>query len=500
MKKIIILISILAVSVTVAFAQTTIPEMQSIRSSSTAGLFGSDIDDISSSGIYGLDRSFLSLNFTNIVLDYASFGARGGSLPRNTNELTPFALNAYTGVAITPSMYLGIKGGFTATGTILDETVLVGTGADNIPVGVVQTTSTSTASTKFGATVAFGLNQTMGFSYAIYRDGKNTDKDTIAKSIIGSDTEQTLNVKITQSNWVHEIGFGMKLANEMAFNVPVGIVINNNKTILDLAIRDGGETTTITGNATWDGTNLNPVSDLSKVYLYLKPDFTMPLDLGLFTQVKVGGEANFAVSNKVGAYEYTTTNSTDDTGLGKTITETQEKNADAKDFSWNIFATPTFEWNILDDNKLTLKVEPTLAFAMNIESKGKMQDLITTTMVVGGNPFVVITNDNSASDVVTKTILKPSINLPVAAVFSPVEWFELRTGFNYNVTWRITDTKTTTTTGEYKTTGASVLSTITPEIGFGFIISDDFFIDIAFASEENAIFLDTVSLQLSYRF
>ena len=409
MKKIIILISILALSTGIVFAQSLVPTMpDSVRKQGTAGLYGSDSDDVSADSVYDLDRSFLSAG-------------------HSFNHQPTMSLVSF-GVAINPTMFFGVTAGFDINAKY--ETVpTVG-----IPLsGLLTTTKTYNENSDFVVTAAFGLNKTMGFHYTIARGGNFTKTDTFVQSIIGTDYETITNKKNSNSEWKHEIAFAMMIGNGMKFNIPLGVILDNNKDITAYtnkkgAITEDGLTTVAT--ATGPG---------SKVNVYLNPDFSMPLDLGAFNKIKVGAGVNVAVYNETGMYEQTTNRFDPSTGFTTEGTTMQAKNEGAMDITWEIYATPTFEWNLLEE-QLSFMIEPTIGFKMTIENTGQEQDSVTTTSTdAAGNEITTVAPITAST---TEMIMTPSIDIPVAVVYSPIEWLEIRTGLQYHLEWAITDINT----------------------------------------------------------
>lgn len=413
MKKIIILISILVLSASMVFAQ-----QWSVRKDGTAGLFGSDSDDVSASDIYGLDKAFLSLGSNIGDQQTIAFGV------------------------LAPTMYLGVIaniGDFDFTKNSEDD-------------GTTKTDRWTDDST-FNITAAFGLSDAMGLHYYISRDGSNTKTE---KTDADNDTTST---ETKKASWIHELAFAIELGNGMKFNVPVGMNINQDEHKPYSPIESGRSTYK------------------SVTSLYLRPDFTMPLDLGVFSQIKFGGVIQFVIKTDYGKTWYFDTTTTNGVST--------KPNEDYIDTRWGLNVTPTFEFN-LADNQLNFIVEPTVIFTMVIKSDGKP----------AGSTSVQTTNT-----------IKPSISIPFGAVYSPVEWFELRAGLNYNVAWYMHNTVTDTEgQDENKKSWYSNSSSLGAYFGLGFTVAENFFLDIAFApllqsgTPIPAISFDKVTLQVSYRF
>ena len=106
------------------------------------------------------------------------------------------------------------------------------------------------------------------------------------------------------------------------------------------------------------------------------------------------------------------------------------KNAGAMDIEWEVYVTPTFEWNLLED-QLSFMIEPTIAFKMQITNTGQEQDRVTTTSTDAAGNEITTTAPITAST--TGMVMTPSIDIPIAVVYSPIEWLEIRTGLQYNL-------------------------------------------------------------------
>lgn len=407
MKKILIAILVVSLTVIKIFAQEIIvnpiiPETQgSVRKMATAYVFGTETDAISAGSIYDLSGSFFSLGHTPSTASY----------PMATADF---------GLAITPSIFLGIASGFDINDTKI-------TTSD----GGIKTNRPS-----FFSTIAFGLNKKFGFHYNVANATVKTDITNLSPAS---------STKATESVWLHQFSFAMRISKNFKYTIPVGVVINKNENATDVA---GSNTTT----------------DASKIIVFLNPNFTIYPDTGVVTQLKAGVEVDFGVYDAIGSSKTTT---------GTTTVQTK-KNTDTKDILWRVYATPTFEWTFFD-RQLRFMSDPTLAFDMTIVSDGKPQ--------------------NAPSEPVdTVYMLKPSINIPVAAVYKPVNWFEFRTGLLYNIKWEIVGTNS------FASPAHDYGSLVLVFAGFGFTISDDFAIDLAFQSDLNKVRMDSLSVQLTYRF
>lgn len=445
MKRIFFSIVILIVSTSIVFAQSRL-------NFSTAGLFDDYSDKISAKDIYELGGAFASLGYDGCEDD----------------KLAPFGA---FGIAISPTMYFGVIGGIEFKDTKNESP----TDPD---------TNISTYASPFNVTLAFGLNQNMGFHYTLTRDGT----DTVTKV---DKYAEKITTETKDADWTHEIAFGMKFVNGAELYVPLSIPIT-----LYTATHKGYDTTTAFDESEGPSVLATDGFKDSSVNLSLNPTFTMPLDLGLFNRIKFGAGIDFAVYSNLNERD-----NTNGTSTSPTTTTTQDASKDYINTQWNIFATPTFEWDI--SAQINFRLEPTVGLIMDIESNGQIQPSSTSG-----------TATDPAKDVTTLYAVKPFISVPVGIVMKPVDWFEIRTGVKYAVEWNITETETETETETAKISNdAAPHNSIFLYGGFGFILAKNFFIDIAFASSDilpgvtyNSTVhlfddpLDSVTLQFSYKF
>ena len=94
------------------------------------------------------------------------------------------------GVAINPTMFLGIRGAFEINSK-KDEAI-----TPNIQnSSLLHTAITKDEKSEFVVTTAFGLNKTMGFHYTIARGEALREANNLIQSIIGTDYESMTNQK-----------------------------------------------------------------------------------------------------------------------------------------------------------------------------------------------------------------------------------------------------------------------------------------------------------------
>lgn len=493
MKKVMILIFVLVLSSSIALAQTPIIKIidapQSVRELGTADVFSSDSDDIDAGDIYTLKRSFLS----------------AGHSFETTDGLSVLSF----GVAINPSMFLGVIGAFDIDFNIIED-------LDTTETDYFSTEKTYNEDTQFRVTAAFGWEQ-MGFHYTIARGGNTQHNSTILKPMFDGKNTNWNEVKTSSSAWLHEISFAMKLGESMKFDIPIGVILDNNANTTNISHN-------VTGLDTRGSTN---ITGGNAINIYLNPTFSyLFTDAGPLTELEVGLTAGLNVYDTKGMSsnllhtETTTYANGNETIAIVDVTNTQGKNTGFIDMDYGIFVKSYLEWNIAND-QLSFIIEPSLGFDMTINSDGKEENgTITSISSTTENTFnpdgsasgttevttttTTITTNNTR--VSTTTVYSPYIEMPMGVAYSPVEWIEIRTGLNYKISFNMTQetldySETLQGGASYSTLGTEFNSEFQIFAGVGFIVAEDFFIDVALNTDpESFLNFNEIAAQLSYRF
>ena len=105
-------------------------------------------------------------------------------------------------------------------------------------------------------------------------------------------------------------------------------------------------------------------------------------------------------------------------------------------------------------------------------------------------------------------VTTPYIELPFGTAFKPVDWFEFRAGVSYRLGFAMTSgSYEALTGGKYKSFNYAFESTMNLFTGMGFIVGEDFFIDLYLAARAgnatttspSLLGIDSWGAQLSYR-
>lgn len=309
----------------------------------------------------------------------------------------------------------------------------------------------------------------------------------------------------------------------MKFKIPITFYIKNNnytknysKTIAGNFIDDAnyGNKEDIVG-----GTNVNH----SPVKMTLSPEFSMALVSGPMTAINASLTLGFDIYNP---YKKTTTytNSKNETVVAG-VTNNNTANTSVIDNREKIFgmefdinAYPTLEWS-LSDNRVQLIMEPKVGVSVSFSNSG---NTATTTKYDAndytGNPdgtMIDLPQSSEATVIsqnkVSSVITTPYVSLPIGTVLRPVNWFEFRAGLSYSLGFKMENISTEYLAGgKSKSFNYSFTSSMELFTGIGFIIGEDFFIDLFLAAGTRfagsttttgkSIFdIDAWGAQLSYR-
>ncbi|WP_302273450.1 hypothetical protein [Brachyspira aalborgi] len=181
------------------------------------------------------------------------------------------------------------------------------------------------------------------------------------------------------------------------------------------------------------------------------------------------------------------------------------------DFDINFY--PTLQWS-LSDNRVQLIMEPKVGVKLNVSNRGNR----TTTYKVDGNTYDGATDTPNSSENATISQNKistvtttPYVSLPIGTVLRPVNWFEFRAGLSYSLGFEMKNISTEYLAGgKSKKFSYDFKSSMELFTGIGFIIGEDFFIDLFLAAGTRfagatttvgkSIFdIDAWGAQLSYR-
>ena len=506
-KKILTTITILFITSVYSFAQlqanmeTMIKSLDmSAKKRATAGEFSSDSDKLNAKNVFDLNRTIFS----------------AGYVP-NLNSSSNQVIQAFFGIPLlNNTMYFGFAGAYAMSETRADY-VNNETAIANSPnyLGKKVTNASS-----FAIRPVLKINDMVSIHYMIARGGtKSTIK---GYSYFTNDINYSVMTNSTaNTDWVHEIAVGL-MFGDMKLNIPIAVYIENNnytknysKTISGNFINETNYSNTETIAGSTNG-GYSPIS------LVLSPEFSMPLVSGPMTGITVGLVLGFDVYNpykKTTSYANTITDSITSTSTASTTNRTTDNKSTVvtedkmfgMDFDINFY--PTLQWS-LSDNRVQLIMEPKVGVKLNVSNRGNR----TTTYKVDGNTYDGATDTPNSSENATISQNKistvtttPYVSLPIGTVLRPVNWFEFRAGLSYSLGFEMKNISTEYLAGgKSKKFSYDFKSSMELFTGIGFIIGEDFFIDLflaagtRFASSTTTagktIFdIDAWGAQLSYR-
>lgn len=493
MKKLILILTALCITFAYSFAQIPTANMNTFIDNldssavkrATAGEFSTDSDKLNAKDVFDLNRTIFS----------------AGYVPGfNSSDST--AVQAFFGVPIlNNAMYFGVAGVYSMNETRVDYNPYSATPSQN---GITLGKEVTTGST-FAIRPVFKINDMVSIHYLIARGNSKQVTEGYTSFDPANDKNFSAITNTTgNSQWVHEVAVGL-VFGEMKLKIPVRLTINDagnsyskqytlTKTdVPNVSSSESQSGTTNTGNNTMN--------------LSIAPEFSMPLVSGPMTGLNFGLTLGFDIygMGQKSAY-YSTYKNTPVNG-----TATEEKRSVVTNqegvFNMNadVNAYPTLEWS-LADNRVRLIMEPKVGLAINVTNAGNVK-VVEKTEITDQTTLETTTTSGAKSSLVQ---IIPYIELPIGTAFKPVDWFEFRAGVSYRLGFAMTTgSYEALTGGKYKTFNYNngFESTMNLYTGMGFIVGEDFFIDLYLAARAgnatttspSLLGIDSWGAQLSYR-
>ncbi|MEI0541576.1 hypothetical protein R4J01_04690 [Brachyspira pilosicoli] len=493
MKKLILILTALCITFAYSFAQIPTANMNTFIDNldssavkrATAGEFSTDSDKLNAKDVFDLNRTIFS----------------AGYVPGfNSSDST--AVQAFFGVPIlNNAMYFGVAGVYSMNETRVDYNPYSATPSQN---GITLGKEVTTGST-FAIRPVFKINDMVSIHYLIARGNSKQVTEGYTSFDPANDKNFSAITNTTgNSQWVHEVAVGL-VFGEMKLKIPVRLTINDagnsyskqytlTKTdVPNVSSSESQSGTTNTGNNTMN--------------LSIAPEFSMPLVAGPMTGLNFGLTLGFDIygmgqkSAYYSTYKNTPVNGTATEGKQSAVTNQEgvfNMNAD-------INAYPTLEWS-LADNRVRLIMEPKVGLAINVTNAGNVK-VVEKTEITDQTTLETTTTSGAKSSLVQ---IIPYIELPIGTAFKPVDWFEFRAGVSYRLGFAMTTgSYEALTGGKYKTFNYNngFESTMNLYTGMGFIVGEDFFIDLYLAARAgnatttspSLLGIDSWGAQLSYR-
>lgn len=492
MKKLILILTALCITFAYSFAQIPTANMNTFIDNldssavkrATAGEFSTDSDKLNAKDVFDLNRTIFS----------------AGYVPGfNSSDST--AVQAFFGVPIlNNAMYFGVAGVYSMNETRVDYNPYSATPSQN---GITLGKEVTTGST-FAIRPVFKINDMVSIHYLIAR-GNSKQVNEGYTSFIDDKNLSAITNTTGNSQWVHEVAVGL-VFGEMKLKIPVRLTINDagnsyskqytlTKTdVPNVSSSESQSGTTNTGNNTMN--------------LSIAPEFSMPLVAGPMTGLNFGLTLGFDIygMGQKSAY-YSTYKNTPVNGTTREEKRSAVTNQEGV-FNMNadINAYPTLEWS-LADNRVRLIMEPKVGLAINVTNAGNVK-VVEKTEITDQTTLETTTTSGAKSSLVQ---IIPYIELPIGTAFKPVDWFEFRAGVSYRLGFAMTTgSYEALTGGKYKTFNYNngFESTMNLYTGMGFIVGEDFFIDLYLAARAgnatttpspSLLGIDSWGAQLSYR-
>lgn len=491
MKKLILILTALCITFAYSFAQIPTANMNTFIDNldssavkrATAGEFSTDSDKLNAKDVFDLNRTIFS----------------AGYVPGfNSSDST--AVQAFFGVPIlNNAMYFGVAGVYSMNETRVDYNPYSATPSQN---GITLGKEVTTGST-FAIRPVFKINDIVSIHYLIAR-GNSKQVNEGYTSFIDDKNLSAITNTTGNSQWVHEVAVGL-VFGEMKLKIPVRLTINDagnsyskqytlTKTdVPNVSSSESQRGTTNTGNNTMN--------------LSIAPEFSMPLVAGPMTGLNFGLTLGFDIygMGQKSAY-YSTYKNTPVNGTTREEKRSAVTNQEGV-FNMNadINAYPTLEWS-LADNRVRLVMEPKVGLAINVTNAGNVK-VVEKTEITDQTTLETTTTSGAKSSLVQ---IIPYIELPIGTAFKPVDWFEFRAGVSYRLGFAMTTgSYEALTGGKYKTFNYNngFESTMNLYTGMGFIVGEDFFIDLYLAARAgnatttspSLLGIDSWGAQLSYR-
>ena len=507
MKKIINILILLCITFAYSFAQisTNMQDMianldLSARKRSTAGEFSRDSDNLNAKNVFDLNRVIFS----------------AGYVP-NLNSSSNQVVQAFFGVPIlNNAMYFGIAGAYAMSERRSDYANPTGAGTALNSYYLAKNVTTASS---FAIRPVFKINDMISLHYMIARGGVKSYTNGYT-SYTDGDNYSVITNSVANTEWVHEVAVGLKFG-EMKLKIPLTFYIDNNQYTKSYSRQISGNFESDLNRGNSENIIASTNGGYSPVKMTLAPEFYMPLVSGPMTGINAALTLGFDIYNpykKTSAY----TNNSEETVTAGTTNRTsnnisstaERKNLFGMEFDINAY--PTLEWN-LADNRVQLIMEPKVGLSVSVSNVGNTTTTAKTdansytgnpdgSIIDSPNSYETSTITGNKTSTVTTT---PYVELPIGTVFTPVSWFEFRAGLSYKLGFEMTNTSIEYLQGgKAKTFGYNFTSRMDLFTGLGFIIGEDFFIDLflvagtqfAGASSGKSIFdIDAWGAQLSYR-
>ncbi len=322
-----------------------------------------------------------------------------------------------------------------------------------------DTSNTRTDESSYNVRIAFAWND-FGIHTRFSKTGNDTKTIEDAVAIAGT--------KATKEEY--ELGLSHRVPDVYNFYTTVGLIYDRTTSVTDSYVDSDG-TTTVTESK-------------NAATLFAFPQIEFPVSFGplvtLRTGVNVGVDID-SLGNPV--EEYLTVVGTGATAQTNSIQATY---SDRNSYTIGIDGGASLAW--FKDNILVL-AEPYAGF-----DYARRQDTIRS-YVEKENDVIIESSTPNDKRVIDSYDTYAGLNMGIS--IKPTEWFEFRGGVSYGLNWDSTIIRINTAFNEYD---FHFTTTFLAGFGVGFILEEDFLLDIHIESPGNILELTTFGVSALYRF
>lgn len=423
----------------------------------TAGQFSTDSDKVNAKDIFDLERSFFSAGY----LGFLNSDGNGTTTAKNLGN----GIQGSFGVALPAGMYLGIAAAYNLNDTANITTDKDGNTVNNFNRYTIGSTGNFMAALRITDMIAVHYNLKLNTNPYSTGTTVSYKVDHIKNKTANNDYKTYTH----QAYWNHELAAAVKFGeHKLTIPVSVDVYADNTK-------NKGKQAGVDINNATY---NNGP----DYVKLNINPEFFLSLPVGPMTGINMGLNFGAGLNNNVGK------NGTFNEGAQKVEYKTTEK---ALRMNVGVWASFPMEWSLAND-QVSLAMEPQIKLDFDVNNFGEYKQ--TKNGVV-----VEATHDKSKNN---NLLITPYAELPIGTLWRPVEWYELRFGTALVIGSYITLAGGEDGNGQKiaDTTTYETYSGIAGFFGMGFIVGEDFNVDLYAEVAKLNFFSMDFGGQLTYRF
>ncbi|MEI0490356.1 hypothetical protein [Brachyspira pulli] len=419
----------------------------------TAGQFSTDSDKVNAKDIFDLERSFFSAGYLGSLNDEGN----GTTSAKNLGN----GIQGSFGVALPAGMYLGIAAAYNLKDTAnitTDKDGNTGTAINRYTIG---STGNFMAALRITDMIAVHYNLKLGDPYnptALYKVDHTKNKTA----------NNDYKTYTHQAHWNHELAAAVKFGeHKLTIPVSVDVYADNTK-------NKGKQADVDIKNANYSGDDY--------VKLNINPEFFLSLPVGPMTGINMGLDFGVGLNNNIGK------NGTFNEGRQKVEYKTTEK---ALRMNVGVWASFPMEWSLANE-QVSLAMEPKISLDFDVNNFGEYKQTINGVVVSA-------THDKSKNN---SLLITPYAELPIGTLWRPVEWYELRFGTALVIGSYITLAGGEDGNGQKtpNTTKYDTYSGIAGFFGMGFIVGEDFNVDLYAEVAKLNFFSMDFGGQLTYRF